>query len=157
MTTIPPMRGGIFNIVFYFVMQYICIQTCILCSGRMLMLNCIFHYYHMYVFMLKLKKKSLIWKLQVTAAQQYLILYLSESHDSLNSNQTSTLTMASLVLILGINEYQWCKRAIQCHLQFLTLSKNNQSMLIYDGFVNNMWMMAELTWKGMCWSRSYNS
>jgi hypothetical protein len=55
-------------------------------------------------------------------------------------------------LILGINEYQWCKRTIQCHFQFLTLSKNNQSMLKYDGFVNNMWMIAELTWKGSFWS-----
>ena len=28
------------------------------------------------------------------------------------------------------------------------VEKNNQSMLKYDGFVNNMWMIAELTWKG---------
>ena len=33
------------------------------------------------------------------------------------------------------------------------LSKNNQSKLKYDELVN-MWILAELTWKGLFWSRS---
>jgi hypothetical protein len=53
--------------------------------------------------------------------------------------------------------FQQDQRNINAMSSFSYVEQNNQSMLICDRFVNNMWMIAELTWKGSSLSRSYDS